>query len=250
MVLDMTTNPTLTKTCSSCGLERPLSAFLQVAGPQGTIYGNICASCRSGKVEKKAQLTEGEDGTRSSSGLKIDEKAKKKTDQVKKETKKEADEKYREEREKTKEQSLVKTDKIDKKMKFERKHRESFLQSMGDVHSKATTKTADKKSVSTYNDAAASKEAKASNDAATIDEAKAKGFDAHSPQIPSQTGSLLKTQGVAFQAWLRTIGPSAAMARAFGVDKQMQKNTAEGKENKNETAAEYADRNLPTSRKR
>lgn len=252
LVGTMTKNPTLTKICSSCGFERPLTAFLQVAGPKGTLYGNICASCRSGKIEKKVQLTEAEEGTRSSSGLKIDEKTKKKTDQLKKEHKKEADEKYVKEREKTTEDTKLKTEKIDKKLKSEKTHRETFLQSLVNVHTAKSTAATQQKITTTYtNEQAASKEAKAGNDAAAQAEAKAKGFDAHGPQIPSQTGGLLKTQGVAFQAWLRTIGPSAAMARAFGIDKQMQKNSSEAKtENKNETAAEYAERNLPTSRKR
>lgn len=244
----MSKNPTLTKTCSSCGHERPLTSFLQVAGPKGTLYGSICANCRSGKVEKKAQLSETEEGRRSSSGLKIDEKAKKKTDQLKKEYKKDNDEKYREEREKIKETNVLKTDKIDKKMKLERKHRENFLQSLVNVHTK--TASSEQKKPTSYAGGETNYSEKADQSAAAQAEAKAKGFDTHGPQIPSQTGGLLKTQGVAFQAWLRTIGPSAAMAKAFGMDKQQQQENPKNAENKNESAADYADRNLPTSRKR
>ena len=42
-----------TKTCSSCGLKKPLSAFIQVSGPQGRHYGNICATCRSKDAKDK-----------------------------------------------------------------------------------------------------------------------------------------------------------------------------------------------------
>ncbi len=41
----------LTRICTSCGMEKPLSAFLQM-GPQGTSYGAICITCRNQKTKK------------------------------------------------------------------------------------------------------------------------------------------------------------------------------------------------------
>jgi len=41
----MTTPTQLTRTCSACGQQKPLSAFLEISS-RGTKYGNICAACR------------------------------------------------------------------------------------------------------------------------------------------------------------------------------------------------------------
>jgi len=46
------TNPTLTKKCASCGLEKPLTAFLIIETQIGTQYGNICSSCRKAKAQQ------------------------------------------------------------------------------------------------------------------------------------------------------------------------------------------------------
>lgn len=48
----MEKNKTPIRICSSCGLKKPLSAFIQVSGPEGRRYGNICATCR-GQMEKE-----------------------------------------------------------------------------------------------------------------------------------------------------------------------------------------------------
>lgn len=56
-------NP-LYKTCSSCGLQKPLSAFLQLSGTKGTTYGNVCASCRKSESEGESKSHKEEEGTR------------------------------------------------------------------------------------------------------------------------------------------------------------------------------------------
>src|SRR5438105_2533589 len=42
----------LTRVCSICGIEKPLSAFLEISA-QGTRYGVICSSCRAAEKGKK-----------------------------------------------------------------------------------------------------------------------------------------------------------------------------------------------------
>jgi hypothetical protein len=37
----------LTRICAACGIQKPLSAFLQLSGKASNSYGNICATCRS-----------------------------------------------------------------------------------------------------------------------------------------------------------------------------------------------------------
>ncbi len=43
----------LTRVCSSCGIQKPLSAFLQITAGQGTTYGAVCASCRSKEAREQ-----------------------------------------------------------------------------------------------------------------------------------------------------------------------------------------------------
>jgi len=53
-----------TRTCSACGLQKPLSAFLQITA-QGTMYGHICSTCRGAGIKEKSRttLTDEEQGT-------------------------------------------------------------------------------------------------------------------------------------------------------------------------------------------
>lgn len=37
----------LTRTCASCGIDKPLSAFLEISSSHGSRYGQICATCRA-----------------------------------------------------------------------------------------------------------------------------------------------------------------------------------------------------------
>src|SRR5262245_33172813 len=67
----------LTRTCSVCGIEKPLSAFLQLDPTHGTSYGKICAKCRGmGKTNKPAPVatTEDERGTTPGVGIRAKEK--------------------------------------------------------------------------------------------------------------------------------------------------------------------------------
>lgn len=63
----------LLKICSICGQQKPLSAFLQLAGTRGGSYGNVCATCRSAGLDKPI-AKEVEDHSQTTSGLEIDAK--------------------------------------------------------------------------------------------------------------------------------------------------------------------------------
>lgn len=54
----------LTKTCSSCGQEKPLSAFLMLTEHEGAGYGEICVTCRSKAAAEKASQQQEEGGSR------------------------------------------------------------------------------------------------------------------------------------------------------------------------------------------
>jgi hypothetical protein len=71
-------NNALTRTCTACSLQKPLSAFLQVSGDQGTSYGNLCATCRGAGIKDPTLIEPREDerSTTTSSGLRIGAKEK------------------------------------------------------------------------------------------------------------------------------------------------------------------------------
>ncbi|HEX4046126.1 MAG TPA: hypothetical protein VHZ76_10730 [Gammaproteobacteria bacterium] len=69
-------NLALSKTCASCGQQKPLSAFLQLNAKKGTIYGNICSSCRKANMEKVETTQETEDSTTPHATHTIDSKSK------------------------------------------------------------------------------------------------------------------------------------------------------------------------------
>ncbi len=115
-------NNQLTKTCISCKLQKPLSAFLEMAGQLGARYGNVCASCRKTHAEKKTQKKDDETTT-STSGKKVDSKAKAHGDITKKENKMRLDRTYHEDREKLGEKQIEKVLKTEQIEKAEKKHR-------------------------------------------------------------------------------------------------------------------------------
>src|SRR3990167_11420340 len=102
--------PTLSKTCAACGLQKPLSAFLQLTDA-GTSYGNICSTCRKAGADIKKPKTEAEDSTTSVSGHKIDTKTKIHGDIDKKQIKQRTEELYHEDRKKD---EIIESIKIEK----------------------------------------------------------------------------------------------------------------------------------------
>ena len=137
----MNTNASsFTKVCSSCGLKKPLSAFLELTGERHAgSYGNVCGTCRKTHLEKN-RLKEADSGSRTETGHKIDSKAKIAIDIDNKEAAHRTEEEYYDERE---EHEILDTQELEKKShkeKGERKHRETFL----DVRRNRSTKQTDK----------------------------------------------------------------------------------------------------------
>ncbi|GEM_PF-2736270 len=126
----MTQQNQLSKTCIACGLSKPLPAFLQISGPQGTSYGNICSTCRGSGLGKKIILppTE-EEHSSSSAGLKIDSKAKQFADNEKKQNFQDKEEKQEKEAKKREKIVEKETNKTDSRNKDERRHREEYIAS-------------------------------------------------------------------------------------------------------------------------
>ncbi len=125
----------LTKTCSNCGRQKPLSAFLELTGTQGSTYGNICSSCRKIMIEEaKTKKKETEEGTTSSAGSKVDSKRKTQGDVDKKIFHDEINNLYQEKR---KEDALLikeKSFKTATTVETEKKQREKSYGSFLDRH--------------------------------------------------------------------------------------------------------------------
>lgn len=212
----------LFKTCSQCGLQKPLSAFLQVAGPQGTTYGNVCADCRKAKMDKVAKPKEVDEVSSSTSGERIGAKSRihqemsDKSQRVHQEALDEADKEKKEEKK-------VKIGKsIATKQKEEKQHREHYLQKGSFLSEKPEQK---KQSAQKQQ---AEQSAKLE---ATKQEERLKGFDFTSgPYVaPAVTGQIKATQGESFQRLKTWLGKSAPIAgtAAKASAKNSQKKTQE-----------------------
>lgn len=118
--------PNLTRTCRICGVQKPLAAFLQLGGPNGTSYGDICHSCR--KINQEAANQEPDEGATSNTGVVIDSKSKVKAETDKREHRTLTQEQYYEEREKEADEINTQASLARQKAKEEKTHRQSFLE--------------------------------------------------------------------------------------------------------------------------
>jgi hypothetical protein len=123
-------NNHITKTCIICGLAKPMNAFLQIQGPEGTSYGNTCSTCRGSSVGKKVIIPENEEerSSSSSTGLKIDAKSKMQSDLEKKDAAQKQKELDKEERVKLEDSVDDKLETKEQKLQAEKKHREEYIE--------------------------------------------------------------------------------------------------------------------------
>jgi hypothetical protein len=120
----------LTKTCINCGLQKQISAFLQISGPEGTSYGNICSTCRGSAVGKTVVIPESEEHHSSSgaTGLKIDSKTKVHIDTEKQQQKLDKTERDIKEAKKEELEKTVVQERKDDTTTAEQKHRQDYLE--------------------------------------------------------------------------------------------------------------------------
>ncbi len=130
----------LSRTCIACGLEKPLSAFLQLDS-QGTSYGKICAKCRSqGKTGKAIPNASDEERSTSPSGIGIRGKEKIYTDAKREQKIHTLKELYKKEAVKKEDIKDEKKERINLKEASEKKHRDFY------INPKKQLDAADKKS--------------------------------------------------------------------------------------------------------
>ncbi len=118
----MANQPQIKRICSICGIEKPIVAFLQITGKQGTVYGTVCASCRAMERKQSTSPPDEDHSTASTEG-RIGAKEKAQIDQKKYTQLKELKELYIKEAKKQAEKNIVKTEEKDLKQKAELKHR-------------------------------------------------------------------------------------------------------------------------------
>jgi hypothetical protein len=120
-------SPTLMKICASCGLEKPLSAFLQFSGADQGTYGNICGTCRRAEDEKAhTKKTEAGGGTSTETSKGIRSKDKVHSDIEKKQQHQDTEEQFHEERDEKEQQSREKTERKITKTETEKATREGI----------------------------------------------------------------------------------------------------------------------------
>lgn len=94
----MTKPTSLMRTCIACGIDKPLAAYLQITGAQGTTYGNICSTCRGASAKTKTTIFLDENERDSgSSGIRIGTNARNKAEMLEDKDKKEKKEMARDE---------------------------------------------------------------------------------------------------------------------------------------------------------
>lgn len=118
------------KTCTNCGQQKPISAFLEMGGEQGTSYGNICSTCRKTTLDElqRRKKTDAEgSSTTTDVGHKIDTEAKIQGEIDKRELVQRIDDEYHAERKDNAEVNQT-TQQIKANAELgQRKHREDFL---------------------------------------------------------------------------------------------------------------------------
>lgn len=124
----MTKPTSLTRNCSACGIEKPLSAFLYLTS-QGTAYGTICAACRGKGIKEKAEKHIQDDERSSTTAqMRIGMKELVEIENQKK-LERETLELTKDEALKKREQNtLEKKESTEEKEKAEKSHRETYIQ--------------------------------------------------------------------------------------------------------------------------
>lgn len=206
----------LFKTCSACGQQKPLSAFLQMTGPNGTTYGTICTDCRKANADK-LPAQEQDETTTSNTGLKVDSKAKVADDLEKNKLRFETDEQYYEEREEKDVSNSAEIEKTNVKSTDEKKHRD-FLKRNTFI-GKSTTTTESRhfseqkrvQDVQTENTMNAAHAEKQTESAKSEQQEKEVKLDASTDT--GIAGKIKYTQGQAFKEFARWSG--GALGKTF-----------------------------------
>lgn len=212
------TQPNLTKTCVNCGQQKPLTAFLEMSGTQGTAYGNVCSSCRKTALEalERRKKTEAEGSTTSESGHKIDSKTKVHDAIGKREKSQQIEEEYHKERDLEEKITEVIVEKKQVTEQKEKKHRKDFLD-------KRRVKPAEKSSAASDKHAAEITHTAQQNEAVALakhgahEERKKTEHDFSIPYQGQQMGGQIRFSGPIFNQFRAWLGNSAPIVNNVNV---------------------------------
>lgn len=206
-------SPKITKVCTSCGQRKPLSAFMQIAGPEGTTYTQICAECR--RANLKATPIEKDESTTSDSKHNIDAKTKVKAETDKRKLRQEIEENYFEERGKGEKKTVKKIETREILVKGEKQHRDRYLKS-GSFLDANKKKEADAKNI--HGSLEQESEAGRFNFAAPVE-------DTRMPKM-KHTGSIFNQ----FKTWLGDSAPARHLEKQNASSNSKKPNEKEIKE--------------------
>ncbi|GEM_PF-2583046 len=245
------------RTCLACGLEKPIAAFLQISGAQGTVYGNICSTCRGATARAKKIIGKGDEDEvgRGSSGVRIDAKTRLRTEVKQKKEEKLAVEIHEKGLEKRETADLKKTDLTEKKQKEELFHRKDYIETKkreGFLGTPPAEKPAQQRTPSFMSDMQKTLETKRNVEAAIEQEAKLTTVDTKQLYLDPQFAEI-RFQSVIFKQFKESLGTSAnftTMERLYS--KKAEQNIKQAKENKTEAKdpfVEFVERKGPSARK-
>ncbi len=245
----------LTRSCVVCGLEKPLSAFLQLGNKKGAIYGTICGACRGSGLKEK--VAHEDDASSTSAGMRI--RAKERVDIIKQQ-KSDFQEQQIQHKEGTKKRdqiSFEKTETRDEKdLALKRRdQKQSFLnyqtkiQQSLSAQSVLNQKKDDRLFTSVPTEKQQATEAVRKAETIKQEQKKTTGNLTGSPILDQQ--HLLNRDKL--RAWLGADAPlMKTLSRLYTTVNPSQKSATERTEiNKKETAREFMERTLgPASKKR
>jgi len=137
----------LTRTCSACGIEKPLSAFLYLSSQHGTAYGSICSTCRSkGITEQKQKKAPEEEHGSTRAGMQVGVKQ---LIEIERQRKQEIEKRkvgYEEESKKREHIAVEKIESSELKEKAEKSHRE-YIEAKQSLEAKRSLLNYQKKSL-------------------------------------------------------------------------------------------------------
>lgn len=221
----------LTRICSVCGIQKPLSAFMQLGGMSGTSYSTICATCRSTQAGVKSTDTIDERG-RTSPALRIDKNTRIQAEIDKEKQQKKQEEAARKTAEKREQLITDKEEQKDTLVKAEKHQRETYKQGFlaKTIIPPPTQKTADIKAQTALSEEQKQALTEQQRKEAELLERTQTMADALSPVIDHPIGSEIQRVGEAYNNFLRWLGPDAprriTIERYIRRDKQvkMEKN--------------------------
>ncbi len=187
----MKTSTQLTRICAVCGIQKPLSAFLQISGAHGTTYGTVCATCRSAGLKEKTAAPIEDERSPTGAGTRIGAKEKVFMEKEQIRQAKDVKELHKKEIKERDELETKKFESIQAREKAEKEHRKNYLETkkqQGFLGRTTTPVSAEKTPV--HQDETAYVAEAQKQEEVSKQEQRATSIDTTAPFITTQTGEI------------------------------------------------------------